>query len=124
MYSMTISLTPKRQIILDTLKTSGMISARDLATKCTDIDQATVYRNLDLFTQEGLAKRYHLDSPEALYEYQESAHHHAVCLDCGTIMHIDLPEKKILSLFPSHSNFTLKNIDITLYGTCKACKTT
>ena len=119
---MTIPLTPKRQMILDTLKQSGMISARELAAKCDNIDQATVYRNLDLFVSENMAKRYHLDSPEALYEYQESAHHHAVCSNCGTIVHLDLPEEKILSLFPTESSFKPDGIDITIHGQCKTCQ--
>jgi Fe2+ or Zn2+ uptake regulation protein len=119
---MNFSLTPKRQIILDTLKKSGLISARDLAARCKDIDQATVYRNLDLFVQEGLAKRYHLDSPEAVYEYQEHAHHHAVCSNCGKIAHLDLPEEKILSLFPAESTFRPNGMDITIYGECSACR--
>ena len=120
---MTISLTPKRAQILDILKTSGLISARDLAARCPTIDQATVYRTLDLFTQEGITKRYHLDSPEALYEYQESDHHHAVCSRCQQIVHLDLPEQKILALVPPSASFSPESIDVTIRGTCDNCTT-
>jgi len=92
-----MKITPKRQTILNTLqKKHSTISARGLALLIPEIDQATVYRNLDLFVKEGLVNKYVFDGSESVYEFAEPNHHHAVCTDCDRVIHINAPDDKLL----------------------------
>lgn len=114
-----MKLTPKRKHILDALeKKHTMISARDLAASVPEIDQATIYRNLDLFVKEGLVNKYVFDGSESVYEYAEPNHHHAVCNDCEKIRHIHAPDAKIMDLL-GLSDFDPQSVQITVRGKCK-----
>ena len=110
--------TKKREQILETLqKHHGCISARDLATKLQDIDQATVYRNLDLFVKEGLIKKFVFDGSEMMYEYAEPNHHHAVCDDCERVMHVEINDKKILETI-NVKGFDVSSVEVLVRGSC------
>ena len=93
---MTVRLTQKRKRILDVLKKyHGVLSAKEIHGKISDIDLVTVYRNLDLFVKEKLITKVFLDTDEVLYEYQNEPHHHAVCSECERVIHFTVPNEKI-----------------------------
>jgi len=114
-----MKLTKKReQILAEMKKHHGCISARDLATKLTDMDQATVYRNLDLFVKEGVIKKFVFEGSEMMYEYAEPNHHHAVCTDCDKVLHVELSDKKILQTLDI-KDFDVSSVEILVRGSCK-----
>lgn len=111
----------KREKILNALKKAKCaLSAADIHKKVPDIDLVTVYRNLDLFVDEGMIKKLSLDKLEALYEYQEHNHHHAICTDCGKIIHFRVFDKKIMDLIKLET-FKPESIELTVRGKC-GCK--
>lgn len=114
---MNIKLTKKRQEILNAIKCSTEpLSATAIHQKLDDVDLVTVYRNLDLFVQEKLVQKLQF-SDEAVYEYQQIPHHHAICDNCEKLIHFSIAEedlKKIISV----KDFSISNIDITVKGTC------
>ena len=110
-------LTTKRKQILDLLQnTKAPMSATTLSECFPDMDLVTIYRNLDLFTQEGLVKRLQFDD-EALYEFQETPHHHAICENCQKMIHFSVPEKQLKKLIVLEG-FDINSIDITVKGNC------
>ena len=114
-----MNITPKRQIILDTLKKKhSTISARELALLLPNIDQATVYRNLDLFVKEGIINKYVFDGSESVYEFAEPNHHHAVCNDCDRVIHIHAPDEQVLELL-GVKDFDVQSLQVVVRGTCK-----
>ena len=116
---MNIRLTTKRQRILDVLKQNhGALSASDIHTKIPDIDLATIYRNLELFTAEKLIKQFHLGTGEARYEYQPTPHHHALCTECERIIHFTAPDDQIKKLLRIE-DFAVDEIEVTVRGLCK-----
>jgi Fe2+ or Zn2+ uptake regulation protein len=116
---MTIRLTNKRKQILKTLqKHEGVFSANDLHKKLPEIDLATIYRNLDLFTKEDMIKKVHLGSEEAQYEYQENPHHHAVCSECNKVIHFKTSDEKIKKIL-GIKNFEIDEIELIVKGKCK-----
>jgi len=116
---MSIRLTQKRHRILDVLKQNhGTLSASDLHAQLPDIDLVTIYRNLDLFTKEKLIKQFHLGTGEALYEYQEKPHHHALCTQCEKVIHFSAPDEKIKKLL-GLEDFEVDEIEVTVKGLCK-----
>lgn len=115
---MTIRLTEKRLRILNTLKAhSGTMSAADIHRLLSDIDLVTIYRNLELFTKEKLIKQFHLDSHEAVYEYQHEPHHHAICTECERVIHFTAPDAKIKQLL-GIEDFEVDELEVTVRGRC------
>tara|TARA_B100000508_G_scaffold138723_1_gene135372 strand:+ start:14471 stop:14824 length:354 start_codon:yes stop_codon:yes gene_type:complete len=116
---MAIKITKKRQQIIQVLKKyHGTLSAADLHKKIPGIDLVTIYRNLDLFVKEGLVKQFHLDSKEAVYEYQDEPHHHAICSECHKVIHFKAPDEKIKKLL-GIEDFDVDEFEVTVRGTCK-----
>jgi Fe2+ or Zn2+ uptake regulation protein len=57
------------------------------------ISRATVYRNLDLLVESGLARKQRLGSRGFLYEHMHSGqqHDHLVCTGCGRVVEFVSP---------------------------------
>lgn len=110
-------MTKKRAAILAVLKNTGdLLSAAELHRELPEIDLATIYRNLDLFTREGIIKKLTFGD-EARFEYQQQPHHHAICDDCGRTIHFTVSPEKLAALLPV-ADFASQTVDITVRGTC------
>jgi Fe2+ or Zn2+ uptake regulation protein len=115
---MSFRLTKKRQAILDVLKHHhGALSASDIHASLPEVDLVTIYRNLELFTQEKLIKQFYLDSSEAVYEYQAEPHHHAICTDCERVIHFTAPDERIKKLL-NLGDFSVEELEVTVRGRC------
>lgn len=113
-----IRFTKKRKRILEVLKRHhGTLSAAEIHARVPEVDLVTVYRNLDLFVQEGFITEVHLGTDEAQYEYQDTPHHHAVCTDCNRVIHFSAPNEKIKRAL-CLSGFSIDSIEVTVHGTC------
>ena len=116
---MTIRLTQKRQQILDVLKgTPGALTAAEVHAALPELDLSTIYRTLELFVQEKLIKKIHLDESEARFEYQPEPHHHAICTDCHKVIHFAAPDARIKRLL-GLEDFDIDELEVTVRGTCK-----
>ena len=109
-------MTKKRQQILDLLKKGRALSAAQIFSALPEIDLVTIYRNLDLFAKDGMVKKYSFGD-EALYEYQNHPHHHAVCTVCGKVIHFDVSEQQLTKLIKVPT-FSIDFIDVTVTGVC------
>lgn len=115
---MTIRLTKNRQAILEILKKSPeALSAAEVHAQLPDMDLATVYRNLDFFTNEKLIKKLQLGSQEARFEHQAEPHHHAVCTECERIIHFTAPDEQIKKLL-GVDDFLVDELEVTVKGVC------
>ncbi len=112
-------MTVKRTQILSVLKKhGGTLSAKDIHTALLHrVDLVTIYRNLDVFVKEKVIKKIHLDTGEALYEYQHEPHHHAICSKCERVIHFTAPDKKIRKLL-GIEDFDVESIEVTVRGFC------
>lgn len=86
-------------------------------------DRATVFRNMNTFTQRGITRRVELGDGRSRYELASLPHHHhAVCIKCRTI--IDIPQCGMSTIEQTIANqmqFTVISHNIEIYGTCAAC---
>lgn len=115
---MKTKLTKKRQAILDVLKNQKEVfSAAEVHALVPDVDLATVYRNLEYFTNEKVIKKLQLGSQEARFEYQHEPHHHAVCTECERVIHFTAPDEKIKKLL-TIDGFQVDEIEMTVRGVC------
>lgn len=75
----------------------GHIDAEELLTamkaRGLKISRATVYRNLDLLVESGLARKQRLGSRGFLYEHMHAGqqHDHLVCTGCGRVVEFVSP---------------------------------
>ena len=93
------------------------------------IGTATVYRQLEKLVDEGVVRRYKLETEEsAYYEYVGdnpgcSAHLHCKCERCGTLIHMDCEELEAIRRHLLEEHGFLWNPRRTVfYGICEACR--
>lgn len=116
--NMGTKFSKKRQAILSVLqKQKTALSAAEIHALLPDIDLATVYRNLERFTREGVIKKVQLGTHEARFEYQEEPHHHAICSECNRVIHFTAPDKKIKKLL-GMKDFHIEELELTVRGVC------
>lgn len=117
-----MKMTKHRKEIVATLKKiHGTLSASDIHKLLPDIDQVTIYRNLDLFVEVGIIKKLHIGGNEAKYEYQAHPHHHAICNDCDRIIHFNASDETLKQAL-NIPDFDIKSIDIVVRGNCLQLK--
>jgi Fur family ferric uptake transcriptional regulator len=115
---MTRRRSEKREQILAVLKNEhGALSVSDIHSKLPQLDVTTIYRNLDVFVADGEVKKLLLNGKEALFEYSEEAHHHAVCTECERIIHFTAPDEKIKKLL-GVEGFQVDALEVTVRGVC------
>jgi Fur family peroxide stress response transcriptional regulator len=133
----------KRDAILALLKrTKTHPSAQwvynHLRPQIPGLSLGTVYRNLSLFREEGIAASVGVINGEERFDGTVESHPHLVCSRCGKVM--DLPVEKGTELAKNFSfasgavsspgsvpevedDFTIDFKKTVFYGLCKDCKT-
>ncbi len=94
------------------------------------ISLATIYRQLERLTEEGLVNKYHLAHENgACFEYidrdnqcSETLCFHCKCEVCGTLIHLECHDMVgMQSHMKETHGFTLNPIRTVFYGTCQEC---
>lgn len=121
-------LTPQRHMILSVInEANGHLSIEQIAERVQErnpyVSLSTIYRNLDLLKELGLIRENHLPNEPSHYESAEGpAHHHLVCLDCKTMVHLaenllgDL-HQQIQHQYQFHS----LTLELVISGYCDEC---
>ena len=111
-----------------------VVSAADIYSflQKTDhkVNLATIYRNLDKMTKDGVLIKY-MDREEerAVYQYtgdaaECSGHLHMQCTACGRVIHLKCNfMNEIIRHLSSHHQFALQCTKSILYGVCEECGT-
>ena len=126
--------TKQRELILECLKAhrAQHVTADNileyLKAQGASVGQATVYRNLDKLTREGVVVKY--AGPEgqgACFQYAEcegegAAHYHLVCIDCGQMIHLQCEYlDEMTAHLLQHHQFSIDKYRTVIYGQCKRC---
>ncbi len=94
-----------------------------LKSKGIRVDQATVYRILEVFTNKSLINRLEFGEGKYRYELQKDDHHHLICLNCGRIEDIeDKYMKKFESDIRGKKGFLVESHSLEFFGLCKNCQ--
>lgn len=86
----------KRQAILDALHgtkehpTAEMLY-NELKPEISDLSLGTVYRNLSMFCDEGIAQALGKVNGKERFDGRTDVHSHFVCKCCGRVLDVDLP---------------------------------
>lgn len=111
-YKMT---TPRQLVLSELFACHHPISARNLHKKIKTVDQASVYRALNLFEDLHLVN-VEVIKKEKLYCLAVVPHHHIICKKCGYT-----EEVKCYHDFNSFKNFFNVYHQLTLTGICNKC---
>jgi Fur family ferric uptake transcriptional regulator len=99
---------------------------RFLINEKIDIGLATVYRVLMQFAETGIVIRRHFESGAAVFELNEGSHHdHLICTGCGKVEEfVDKDIERRQEEIAKERGFALHDHSLSLYGVCRACKST
>lgn len=112
-------LTTHRREVLDTLHHCGdALSAAQVHERLPHINLVTIYRALDYLTEGGLIRKLRLDGEESLYEVQHEPHHHALCTECGKVIHFTTNDRALREEFRL-PGFVVTDLEVTLRGRCR-----
>jgi len=93
-----------------------------MAEQHLEVDQVTIYRNLDHFVEKGLLKKVDLRDGRYYYEKAEACSH-LICEVCGKITHIHARELENLAVqLQKKTNFLIKQPATDFFGVCEKCQ--
>jgi len=122
-------LTPQRMMVVEAIEGSDdHISAEEICakarTKYPYINMSTVYRTLELLTEQGLVTETDLGGGRLLYHPAGKAHHHhLVCRKCGGVRDIDTSVLQHLrNELSVKYGFDADLAHIAIFGTCQNCE--
>ena len=123
-----VNYSKQREIILDTLKENVVHPTAEylyekIKSKDPKISLATLYRNLNQLTQNGIIKKIDGLETSSHFDHNTHKHYHFICSKCNRVFDIsadvapDLIEKT-----ENTTGFEIQSHDIVFTGICKECK--
>ena len=122
-------LTRPRQAVADLIGShNGHFTAADLLDEArrrrVALGRATLFRNLELFSELGALER--LDLPNGEHAYvacePEQHHHHVVCRNCGKSVEVeDSGLQSVVSEIARRSGYRVDTHRLELFGLCPSC---
>ena len=95
----------------------------DLKLQIPDLSLGTVYRNLNLFKEQGLAVTIGNVKGVERFDGNVSPHVHFICSDCGAVL--DLPRMEVpaqlVSTAAGQVGGTVAQCQMTFTGECRNC---
>lgn len=121
-------LTPQRMAILRVLEHSDQhLTAEEVADQLAGqgrgVSVATIYRNLNLLVDLGLASKLELHDRPARFELNRGHNHHLVCLGCGSVIKLDLcPMQGLIDDIIREQEFLVCQHHFEITGYCRTCR--
>ncbi|HHW70000.1 MAG TPA: transcriptional repressor [Clostridiales bacterium] len=118
--------TPQREAIIRGFIRSdkSLMTARELyetvVIDSPNTNFSTVYRNLELLTQEGIIARMDMGGEASMYRLKDNGghHHYLICKRCGKIQETEYCPFKNMDI---GEEFTAVDHRFEVYGFCKEC---
>lgn len=123
--------SPGRRRLVEVLaRAAHPLVTTEISAATDDLPQSSVYRNLSILEEAGVVVKVLTTGERAAFELAEELkghHHHVVCIDCGRVIDVDVPEEveKLLSdgmsSLVAKEGFTLLGHRLDLLGRCDQC---
>lgn len=94
----------------------------DLEKSGYHVSRSTIYNTLELLCQCGIIRKLLFDTHQAKYEKSGLPHSHLICISCGKIQEIELPEIDNKLSQTVLEDFKPSYISAYIYGVCKECR--
>lgn len=121
-------MTPQRRIILEELnKLKNHPTADDLyeaiRTRMPKISLGTVYRNLEMLSEQGMIKKIELTSAQKRFDHKKEHHYHLRCIHCGQIEDAPIdPDYSLEQHIKMNTDFEITGHNLEFTGICPKCK--
>ena len=123
-----LSLTVQRRAILENLAgrkdhpTADQIYL-DIKDRLQGVSRTTVYRVLEAFVQLGIAQKICNPDAKARFDADVSRHHHAICLQCETVVDVYDDQLNHLCLSTGgRDDFEIVDYSVSFVGHCAVCR--
>lgn len=123
--------TRGRRAVVDAMaKADGPRSAAELALTLVNVPLSSLYRTLAVLEEADVVLPHLSTKGIARYELAEwltGHHHHLVCVDCGRVEDVDVPEQyeaqvhELVDAISSRTSFTATNHALEIEGRCYRC---
>lgn len=88
-----------------------------------DLSLATVYKNLHVFEEIGLARAVASPDGRARFDVPLAPHHHLFCTRCGAMLDIDDGvQVEIGPHLEEETGFRVTGVELVLEGVCPSCQ--
>ncbi len=92
--------------------------------KMPSISLGTVYRNLQLLVDAGLARERKIGTKPARYEARHERHYHVCCVECGALEDLAVPYQEALDRRVERLvRYRLQEHRMEFCGVCPRCQT-
>lgn len=123
-----MNYSKQREIILDTLKSNVVHPTAEylysiLKVKEPNISLATLYRNLNQLSDNGIIKK--IDGLEAPshFDHNTHDHYHFICNECKRVFDVSSDvAPDLVNKTEEETGFTILNHDVVFNGLCCECK--
>ena len=126
-----LSVTAVRVALLEYCSSTQQPASADqltdaLRAKHLTLNRTTIYRELSRLVEKGLIEEVLLASRARVYELAQAHHHHAICTNCDTVAHVEIPEQlgTTEALLQQAHGFTVQRHSMEFYGLCAPCAQT
>ncbi len=124
----TLRMTRQRQIILEELQKdyshpTASVVYQKVRRRLPQISLGTVYRNLEVLSEQGLIKKLELSGTQKRFDGTLSEHYHVRCFKCGRIS--DVSMKTLTALDEKLSeicDYEIIGHRLEFIGLCPKCK--
>ncbi|MEK7165510.1 MAG: transcriptional repressor [Patescibacteria group bacterium] len=121
-------VTPARLNVLEILThTKRPLDAVEiqaaLRKQYQSVDQVTVYRMLEAFSQKGIVVKIQLQEGKFRYELPREEHHHLICDRCGVIQDVKgCPIPRYKDQIAKQQDFQITRHSLEFFGKCHKCQ--
>jgi Fur family ferric uptake transcriptional regulator len=121
-------MTRQRRVILDELRRAEVHPTADelyarVRRRLPHISLATVYRNLDVLSEAGEARKIELAGQQRRYDGCTEPHQHVRCLRCGRIDDVAAtPMPTLLRRVHDELGYEIVDFRLEFVGICPACR--
>ena len=123
-----LRMTRQRQIILEELKKdyshpTASVVYQKVRRRLPQISLGTVYRNLEILSEQGLIKKLELSGTQKRFDGTLSDHYHVRCLKCGQISDVHIESIKALEeKLRATCDYEIIGHRLEFIGLCPKCK--
>ena len=95
----------------------------DLKAEIPDLSIGTVYRNLHLFKEQGLATSVATVRGVERFDANTEPHVHFICTDCGAVMDLEnvVPPDSLSRIAEDNTGGEVTACQLSFTGRCKSC---
>src|SRR5690625_4451220 len=123
-----IRMTSQRYAILEYLAAEGKHPTanevyEDLKGQFPNMSVATVYNNLNFFTEAGIVKELRFGDGSSRYDLTDTQHYYAICNRCGKVVDFNYPGlKEAKKIVEETTQFKVDNHQFKVTGICRNCQ--